>query len=44
MRIDKKYRIVFKPVGEFKSLPDGTPDAKTVTAIEIAGVGDYHDG
>ena len=25
-------------------LPDGTPDLKTVTAIEIASVEDYHDG
>ena len=28
VRIDKKYRIVFKPVGEFMSLPDGTPDRR----------------
>jgi plasmid maintenance system killer protein len=42
-RIDKKYRIVFKPCGEFERLPDGTPDLATVTEIEITAVEDYHD-
>ena len=44
VRIDKKFRIVFVPAGEYATLPDGTPDLKTVTAIEIASVEDYHDG
>lgn len=44
VRIDKKFRIIFNPVCEFDVLPDGTPDLKTVTAIEIASVENYHDG
>ena len=44
VRIDKKYRIVFKPCGEFERLPDDTPDLATVTEIEITAVEDYHDG
>jgi plasmid maintenance system killer protein len=44
VRIDKKYRIVFKPCGEFERLPDETPDLATVTEIEITAVEDYHDG
>src|SRR4051812_12275976 len=42
VHIDKKYRIVFKPIGEYGLLSDGTPDLKTVTSIEIAAVEDYH--
>jgi plasmid maintenance system killer protein len=42
VRVDKKYRIIFKPAGDFESLPDGTPDTKTVTSIEIVAVEDYH--
>jgi hypothetical protein len=37
--IDMKYRIVFRPVGDFKSLPNGSPDLHTVTCIEIVAVG-----
>ena len=36
-------RIVFQPVGEFKTLSDGTPDLSTVIEIEIVAVKDYHD-
>jgi plasmid maintenance system killer protein len=43
VRIDKKFRIVFIPTGEFETLPDNTPDLKTVTSIEITSVEDYHD-
>jgi plasmid maintenance system killer protein len=43
VRIDAKYRIVFKPVGTFEQLPDGTPNLATVAEIEITAVGDYHD-
>jgi proteic killer suppression protein len=42
VRVDKKFRIVFEPVGEFESLPDDTPDLKTVTSIEVVAVEDYH--
>lgn len=44
VRIDKKFRIIFLPAGEFLTLPDGTPDLKTVTAIEISKVENYHNG
>jgi plasmid maintenance system killer protein len=44
VRIDKKYRIVFKPVGDFEQLPDETPDLATVQEIEVTAVEDYHDG
>lgn len=43
VRIDKKYRIVFKPCGQFGELADGSADLATVTEIEITAVGDYHD-
>jgi hypothetical protein len=42
VRIDVKYRIVFKPQGEFDRLPDGTPDLGTVSQIEIVAVENYH--
>jgi proteic killer suppression protein len=44
VRLDKKYRIVFRPAGEFELLPDETPDPATVVEIEITALEDYHDG
>jgi plasmid maintenance system killer protein len=44
VRIDKKYRIVFRPCGEFARLADETPDPATVKEIEVTEVEDYHDG
>jgi plasmid maintenance system killer protein len=44
VRIDKKFRIVFRPLGEFDLLPDETPDLGTVTEIEIVAIEDYHPG
>jgi hypothetical protein len=37
--IDMKYRLIFRPVGDFGFLPNGTPDLRTVTCIEIVAVG-----
>ena len=34
--------IVFRPAGKFLKLKDGTPDACTVTEIEITRIGNYH--
>jgi len=42
VRIDKKYRIIFKSHGKFDCLPDDAPDLGTVTEIEIVAVEDYH--
>jgi plasmid maintenance system killer protein len=37
-----QYRLTFVPAGEFRTLPDGGVDRKTVTAITVSFVGDYH--
>ena len=42
VRIDVRYRIVFKPLGESDRLPDGTPDLGTVSQVEIVAVENYH--
>lgn len=34
--------IVFRPAGEFQKLDDGTPDASTVTQVELVLIGNYH--
>ena len=43
VRVNKSYRIVFRPRGDFQRLPDETPDLTTVTEIEITAVEDYHN-
>ena len=40
--IDKRYRIVFRPAGDFETLEEGGTNLATVTAITIVGVEDYH--
>lgn len=34
--------ILFRPSGEFKTLPDGSADLSTVTAVTIEFIGNYH--
>ena len=34
--------IVFRPVGEYSKLTDGTPIIDTVTQVEIVFIGNYH--
>lgn len=43
IRIDKKFRIVFRPAGKFEMLAEGMFDLATVTAVTIASVENYHD-
>jgi plasmid maintenance system killer protein len=40
--IDKKYRIIFRPSGDFQMLTEGMPDLATVTEVIVASVEDYH--
>ncbi len=42
INIDKKYRIIFRPAGEFDVSAEGMPNLDTVKAITVASVEDYH--
>jgi proteic killer suppression protein len=42
IRIDKRYRIIFRPAGSFETPTEGMPNLATVTAITVASVEDYH--
>ncbi len=40
--ISANWRIVFRPIHDPPLLPDGGPDVKRITAIEIVAITDYH--
>jgi toxin HigB-1 len=40
--IDKRYRIIFRPAGDFETLEEGGLNLATVTEITIVSVEDYH--
>lgn len=44
VKLSAKWRIIFRPIGEFEKKADGSPSLETVTQIEIHKIENYHKG